>query len=150
MRCNVHLEKGANGICNLCGESFCADCLTEVSGEQYCKGCCAIKSGAPRMPQHSPSLAGILSFLVPGLGQLYNGQAGKGILVFATCWLVFPWVIGIIDAARTARKIQREEKIPARRIGCMIAFTVAVVLVTLVFAVLMLSLFALIVAKSKA
>jgi TM2 domain-containing membrane protein YozV len=29
----------------------------------------------------NPTLAAILSFLIPGLGQIYNGEVGKGILI---------------------------------------------------------------------
>ncbi|UCC68210.1 MAG: hypothetical protein JSV79_14060 [Armatimonadota bacterium] len=69
----------------------------------------------------SPALAGILSFLIVGVGQMYNGQVVKGILMFlagvitgALCLVVvgfflFPivWVWSIVDAAVTAGKISR-------------------------------------------
>ena len=29
----------------------------------------------------NPGLAAVLSFLIPGLGQIYNGEVGKGILI---------------------------------------------------------------------
>src|SRR4051812_23078902 len=35
----------------------------------------------PDTPHHTPSvLAGILSYLIPGLGQIYQGRFGKGLL----------------------------------------------------------------------
>jgi hypothetical protein len=38
---------------------------------------------SPVVPAHSP-LAGFLSYLVPGLGQIYQGRIGKGVL-FLVC-----------------------------------------------------------------
>ena len=64
-------------------------------------------------------LAAVLSFFWPGLGQIYNGQIGKGIcfllLHFVFCVLILfligiplvlsLWVIGIYDAYHEAEKI---------------------------------------------
>jgi TM2 domain-containing membrane protein YozV len=42
---------------------------------------------SPSVPEHPTSLlAGILSYLVPGLGQIYQGRIGKGVL-FMVCLL---------------------------------------------------------------
>ncbi|WP_371348790.1 GYF domain-containing protein [Ancylobacter sp. IITR112] len=61
----------------------------------------------------APKSAGtalILSILIVGLGQLYNGQIGKGILMFFGCillWFVLlGWIINIwswVDAYKTAK-----------------------------------------------
>ncbi len=32
-------------------------------------------------PPKNPALAAILSFLIPGLGQIYNGEIGKGLII---------------------------------------------------------------------
>lgn len=60
--------------------------------------------------QKSAGLAAFLSLLIPGLGQCYNGQVGKGILMFIGCallWLVMlGWIVWIwspIDAYQTAK-----------------------------------------------
>ena len=62
----------------------------------------------------SPGLALFLSWLCPGAGQLYNGHAGKAILMFIACvllWFVLlGWVINIwsmIDAYTSANAINR-------------------------------------------
>ena len=44
---------------------------------------------------------------MPGLGQAYNGQSLKALLFAATCWAVLPWAAGVIDAMRTAERINR-------------------------------------------
>src|SRR5438128_3979831 len=44
---------------------------------------------SPVLLAHSP-LAGLLSYLVPGLGQIYQGRIGKGILfLVGVCGLFF-------------------------------------------------------------
>ena len=60
----------------------------------------------------SAGTALILSILICGLGQLYNGQVGKGIGMFVLCvalWFVFlGWIINIwswIDAYQTAKRM---------------------------------------------
>ena len=52
-----------------------------------------------------PALAGILSLLIPGLGQIYNGRVIIGViwmLVFGVSWIgsvgMFGWIIHIISA----------------------------------------------------
>jgi TM2 domain-containing membrane protein YozV len=69
-------------------------------------------------------LAAILSFFYTGLGQIYNGQIGKGImLVIAYCiswaltavligFITTPilWIWGIFDAHKGAKKINEKLK----------------------------------------
>ena len=69
----------------------------------------------------SAGLAFVLSFIWSGLGQIYNGQTGKGIVMMVAyaisallCTvivgivpLVILWVYGMVDALRTAEKINR-------------------------------------------
>jgi TM2 domain-containing membrane protein YozV len=55
---------------------------------------------AAKVGTKSPGLAAVLSFLFPGIGQIYNGQIGKGILFLilnSISWaLVFVFGIGLI------------------------------------------------------
>lgn len=37
MNCQKHPEKEAAGTCTYCGKFFCADCLVEVNGRNYCR-----------------------------------------------------------------------------------------------------------------
>jgi len=59
-----------------------------------------------------PGIALLLSFLLPGLGQFYNGDVGKGIAFmfgfFALVWIgigVVFWVWAMIDAYQSATNI---------------------------------------------
>jgi len=49
-------------------------------------------------------IAALLSFLIPGAGQMYLGKVGKGLLILLFCWLIIPWVYGIYDAYVSAKK----------------------------------------------
>ena len=67
----------------------------------------------------NPSIATILSFFFMGLGQIYNGQIGKGIvfiilygisvaLMFVVIGFVTTpilWIWGMVDANNSAKKI---------------------------------------------
>jgi len=59
----------------------------------------------------SPFIAAVLSLLIVGIGQMYNGEVGKGILMLIGCvvlWTVFlGWIINIwaiIDAYIVANR----------------------------------------------
>ncbi|HUY17595.1 MAG TPA: TM2 domain-containing protein [Candidatus Binataceae bacterium] len=70
----------------------------------------------------SPGVAAVLSFFWCGLGQIYNGQIGKGIVMlllygisWAMMWLIIGlittpllWVWGMWDAYRTAERLNRQ------------------------------------------
>ena len=70
----------------------------------------------------SPGLAAVLSFFFCGLGQIYNGQIFKGVIMLIAyavswwmVWLVIGfittpilWIWGMVDAYRTALKINKD------------------------------------------
>jgi len=75
---------------------------------------------APQMAdQKSPGVAAVLSFVFTGLGQIYNGQIGKGImfliigficaltLIILIGFILYPvfWIYNIYDAYTTAKNI---------------------------------------------
>lgn len=69
--------------------------------------------------QKNSGLAAVLSFFFTGLGQIYNGQIGKGILfIFVQLiniglmfvfigFFTYPivWIWGMVDAYKTAERI---------------------------------------------
>jgi len=73
-------------------------------------------------PPKNPGLAAVLTFLIPGLGQMYNGEIGKGIVImivqvvnlllmsiiigFITGPIVMIWAI--YDAYKTAERINQQ------------------------------------------
>ena len=63
------------------------------------------------------TLAAILSFIMPGLGQIYAGQLGRGIMIFILVFLgylclVIPglliWIWNIFDARDQVEKINED------------------------------------------
>ena len=48
--------------------------------------------------KRSPALMAVLSFLIPGLGQILQGKIVRGILFFLFSWLIIPWIWSIYDA----------------------------------------------------
>jgi TM2 domain-containing membrane protein YozV len=86
------------------------------------------KTGGYLMPNQppkfykNPTTATILSFFIMGLGQIYNGQIGKGIVfmvLYAISWFLtiafigfittpILWMWGMVDANKSAKKINEE------------------------------------------
>jgi len=108
---------GENKYCKNCGQQIEANAL-------FCPRCGARQSESQsqfRVERKSEGLAAVLSFFIPGLGQVYNGQIGKGIIVlilFGLCtasiiiligFILAPvfWVWNIYDAYNTAKVINQ-------------------------------------------
>jgi|GEM_PF-5862205 len=62
----------------------------------------------------NPYLAALLSLMVPGLGQVFNRQLGKGLAVFLLSFLIVPYVYGVVDAFLVAKK-RRDPQFPNHR-----------------------------------
>lgn len=81
-----------------------------------------VPTGSPPIFYKNPSVAAILSFFWMGLGQIYNGEIGKGIgfiiAYIISCVLIWVgiglittpllWVWGMYDAYQSAKRINRE------------------------------------------
>ena len=124
-------------ICPMCGEkveneNFCTHCGTKINVRvKRCVNCgTVINSAAKICPkcgyniiQKVPILAAGLSFIFPGLGQLYNNQNHKGILIIIAnvislillaigiglIFMFIIWVYAIYDAFTSAKAIDRGE-----------------------------------------
>ncbi|WP_199589685.1 hypothetical protein [Lujinxingia litoralis] len=71
--------------------------------------------GALDQPEHQPGMALLLSLILCGTGQIYNGEVSKGIIMMVLCillWLVLlGWVVhiwSIVDAVVVAERINRQ------------------------------------------
>lgn len=102
--CFLHPHTPAVAECTACRQPVCEVCLTRINSKPYCEHC------AVNLHQQSPFWAGVFSALVPGLGQVYNGDWLKGVVIFLTGWLVLPWLYGIIDAVLVAHAIANGER----------------------------------------
>lgn len=115
MFCENHPKRIAIDQCAQCKVPLCSDCKNVVEGNVLCIRCAnSIEpTGKIAVKQRNPFMAALLAFLMPGVGQAYNGQMGKGMCITFTCWLLLPWIYGIIDAYITAKRID-EGKIKTR------------------------------------
>ncbi|AKB76345.1 hypothetical protein MSLAZ_3084 [Methanosarcina lacustris Z-7289] len=101
-------------------QTFCRTCGAEIlEKSEICPKCGVRQFGVIQNQIKNPGFAAVASFLWVGLGQIYNGEIGKGLLfmviqivnallVFIVIGLVtFPvfWAYGIYDAYKTAEKI---------------------------------------------
>lgn len=65
-------------------------------------------------PEHQPGMALLLSLILCGTGQIYNGEVSKGIMMMVLCFLLWfvllGWVVhiwSIVDAVVVAEKLNR-------------------------------------------
>ena len=147
----INLLKGAlmHEICPHCGKE------SNEEEPRFCSGCGARMDGmAPPLYAGSPSplrplknqmTAGLCSTFLPGLGQVYNGQTGKGFLVFLLTLLgliilVIPglvvWIYGMYDAYNVAGKMNTGElafrDTRMLHMALFIVFAVIVVIIALI------------------
>jgi TM2 domain-containing membrane protein YozV/RNA polymerase subunit RPABC4/transcription elongation factor Spt4 len=126
--------EGSPAFCPSCGKSiqwattpipqaFCPHCGAAVDpAAEICPKCGVRIKQAPQpavIDRKNPGIAAVLSFLFTGLGQIYNGQIGKGIIfvvVGIVCLILvvvligiilYPlfWIYNIYDAYTSAKKI---------------------------------------------
>lgn len=113
-------------------ERFCSSCGEIIDAAAAVCPACGVRQGPSRRAggERDPVIAAVLSFIIVGLGQLYNGQVAKGVVlhigmwfavIFAVLffWLVFPlffplalWLFNIYDAYDQAKRTGAGEDAP--------------------------------------
>lgn len=110
------------------GQQFCASCgarnpATQPTSMVAMAGTGVAPAQIPAqqiivVSEKSPGLAAVLSFFWAGLGQIYNGEISKGILLLVcyavSCLLMavvigfittpILWIYGMVDAYKTAER----------------------------------------------
>lgn len=68
-------------------------------------------------PEHQPGMALLLSLILCGTGQMYNGEVSKGIMMMVLCFLLWfmllGWVVhiwSIVDAVVVAERLNRQQR----------------------------------------
>jgi len=102
---------------------YCFSCGEVIKAEaEICPKCGVRQKINPLCQMKNPGIAAIASFFFAGLGQIYNGEIGKGLLLIIVQtvnvfliflfigFLTYPivWIYGIYDAYTTAEKINLE------------------------------------------
>ena len=102
---------------------FCKNCGQVIDEKaEICPKCgVRVKLVPITTEKKSSGIAAIASFFIPGLGQIYNGEIGKGIIFIIVSIIFFLlmfvligfillplfWIYNIYDAYTTAEKINR-------------------------------------------
>ncbi len=106
-----YLTEGEYGSCPECRRRFGKRDQRRVKPDRvrfsYGPGYCTLDYRAPGPVYRDPVLAAVLSIIIPGGGQVYNHHFLKGILIFATSFLVIPYVLGVLDAFICSRSINK-------------------------------------------
>jgi TM2 domain-containing membrane protein YozV len=106
-------------VCERCGEPLRSD------DAEFCQSCGAAVPTSYLEKEKRPAIAVLLSIIFAGLGQVYNGQFRKGLLILLGSSIgFFIFVVpglavygyGIYDAYVTARKMNSGE-VPYREIN---------------------------------
>jgi hypothetical protein len=85
---------------------------------------------------HSVGWAVALAIVLPGMGQLYNGQRNRAVWFAVGALLVLPWLVSILDAASVARAIRERRERPPHPVSRRAAFPGQLVLDFAVFVAL--------------
>ena len=101
-------------------EAFCPKCGSELKFEEaeICPNCgMRLRETTKQVEKEkNPGIAVLCSFFIPGLGQFYNGDLGKGIAFFLGTFIaslfffipgVIVWIFGMYDAYKNSKKIRR-------------------------------------------
>lgn len=65
----------------------------------------ALEGRGPQEPKRSPGLAAVASLLCPGLGQIYNGQVGKGAILIAVFLVVLYVFLALLRSGDYGRTV---------------------------------------------
>jgi len=138
-------------ICPHCGK------VSNEESPRFCSGCGARMDGstpagypgypASQVKQKNPTTAGFCSTLLPGLGQVYNGESGKGFAIFLltivglVIFLVpglIIWLYAIYDAYNVAGKMNTGEIAfrETRTIHAVLFIVLAVVVIVIALVVI--------------
>lgn len=75
----------------------------------------AVRDDQIERPEHQPGMALLLSLILCGTGQIYNGEVSKGIMMMVLCFLLWfvllGWVVhiwSIVDSVVVAERLNRK------------------------------------------
>jgi len=116
LTCAHHEQRPAKARCVECGNHLCGECRLKVSGRYHCRPCVPERLQKKVPGRRSPMFASILS-LAPGLGQMYAGRFGRGVVFAASAVALaanaeaipqplplFLWVFNLFDALSVAHE----------------------------------------------
>ncbi|MFA5261158.1 MAG: hypothetical protein WC450_08030 [Candidatus Omnitrophota bacterium] len=101
-----------------------------LQGKMFCLKCSDyVGKGEELLSPRKPWQAALLSTLFPGMGQFYNGQFLKGLLILLTSITLLPWLYGIYDAYQSAQSMNRGE---IRRSGSTLSMRACLLIIVII------------------
>lgn len=84
--------------------TFSTACITvpKIEGDIEAKIDKLHAAGKDDQEIKNPTLAGLLN-IIPGVGQMYAGDVGDGVIVLLFFWTGYHYVMGFVDAVQEAR-----------------------------------------------
>lgn len=107
-------------------DTFCSSCGSSIQEDAEICPECGVRQANPTAAKN-PAIAAIASFLIVGVGQVYNGELVRGLALFvamSVCstlalfffWLIIPavlpfavWGFAVYDAHKRAKLINAGE-----------------------------------------
>ncbi|HOY09191.1 MAG TPA: DUF5683 domain-containing protein [Candidatus Omnitrophota bacterium] len=130
MFCKYHPKRIALEKCERCGAPVCRECAGLVQGKTICPKCSDyVGEGEELLSPRKPWQAALLSALLPGMGQFYNGQFLKGLIILLTSITILPWFYGIYDAYQSAQSMNRGE---IRRSGSTLSMRACLLMIVII------------------
>ena len=124
MRCTMHFDVPAAGMCTHDGKPYCADCLMEVEGRNVAKhnvsaliqsvrATASPQLAVMRTPK-SRTTAMLMALFLGGLGghHFYLGNAGLGLFYLLFSWTFLPLIFSIAELVGFS--LMSEEKFHAK------------------------------------
>jgi TM2 domain-containing membrane protein YozV len=133
---------------------FCPECGKSILNDstKFCENCgtslmvsdTLIKKSPQEIVEEKSSFVAVLcSFFIPGLGQVYNGETEKGILIYLGTLIgififfipgLIIWISGLYDSYSTAKKMNNKEIAfkPTKTAHMILFFILAVIIAAIV------------------
>ena len=88
---------GVAGSDAVADTKYCTDCGAEISRDAEICPECGVRQETPSgsSEEKESGVSAVLSFLLPGVGQLYNGQVSRGAIVFVG-WMVWQFLAFVL------------------------------------------------------
>ncbi|MFH1743107.1 MAG: hypothetical protein ABIH23_29220 [bacterium] len=98
MPCYYHPDREPIASCVQCGRLVCSECAVVEGTRTFCSHCFASQQSgmtqSQRRRQRKSPLVAVLLSIVPGLGQIYNEQLFKGLLIMVVFFVVVLTFVG--------------------------------------------------------
>ena len=99
MPCYYYPDRDPIAGCVECGRLVCAECAMEENERTLCRKCYERRlarsaTGMYGEERKDPVVAALLS-IIPGMGQMYNGEVAKGLILLFIFIVLLMWMLDL-------------------------------------------------------